>query len=118
MFKGNYPEIQFHIGNGDIVTIPQRPRRHELKDNEMLTGEFRVPRKGEYYWYPKDKWYGVGSYVKPSDSTGRVSKCGGNAIRRFHIIRKIMPRMAVWNDCSQGWAEIDIDSAEEIVKGL
>lgn len=114
--KGPYPEIRVYTEHG-IITVHKRPGRYELKENERLTGEYRVPVKGEYYWYPFDAHSSNGPLMRDGrHDTGRVAKCSGVAKNRYHIINKILPKVAVLDDAGT-WIAVPIEEMKTIVQG-
>ena len=104
-----YPNIMVHVGNGFApIEVHHRPNRAILKQHKVeLTGEFRVPRPGESYWYPP----------RACDFEGKVVKRATHRCKnRYHILRRIEPRLAVMDEGSGIWMPIPISEVRDMLE--
>ena len=102
-----YPKIRVHTGGGGVVEVDHRPSSATLHSNGvMLSGDYRVPKKGEFYWREDEL----------VASKGRVAKCQGRAYNRYHILDKNEPMFMVKMPNEPDFSEVTASKDKQILK--
>ena len=115
-----YPRVKVVAKSGECIVVDPRPSPEQLKSmdshhthnmvgNVRLSGDYRIPKKDEFYWH----WN-----VDTSHALGCILRSRGKTTRYHHILLEQEPQLAVLDPATGHWVATPVSDIKAMLEDV